>query len=319
MTKKILITGGNGFIGTALRDKLLSKGYSVRILGRGTAKKSDNPNVEYVQANYKNINSLAQAMQGCQGVVHLAAAIFAYSFEEFEAANAGVTANLAQAAAQVEGLETFLYMSSQAAGGYSKDFNNPRTEDQAPDPISDYGKTKLSGERALEQHLPKEIKKIVFRPPIVYGKNDSGVSKIAAWVKRGIMVNTSKGDTYFSFVHVSDLVEAVSIAFELEQAAGQTFYICEEKSYTWKYFIRTMADAMGVKRVFMFTAPLWMLKITAWVYETAARWFKFVPALNYDKVKEAAIDGHWVCSSKKWVNLTGQKFTSLEEGLKKSF
>ncbi|ACC98004.1 Nucleoside-diphosphate-sugar epimerase [Elusimicrobium minutum Pei191] len=315
---KFAITGGAGFIGGALTKKLNSMGHSVRILTRGSGRKSADPQVEYITAKYTDVDSLANALEGCDGVFHLAAAIFAFNYKEFEAANVLTTRNLVDAAAKTNSVKYFTYMSSQAAGGYSADLEHIRTEDDKPKPASDYGRTKLGGENAVES-LPARIKKIIFRPPIVYGKNDSGVSKIADWVKMGIMVNTSKGDAYFNFIHVDDLVNAIVKPIEDESLFGGIYYVCENKPYNWKFFIYSMADAMKVKRPFMFTAPLFVLHIVAFLYEIIAKLFNIAPALNYDKVKEASIKGHWVSSSKKWIDRTGQQFTSLEDGLRKSF
>jgi len=314
---KFAITGGGGFIGGALTKKLLEAGHGVRILSR-RAGQSDDKRIEYVKADYNDAAALARALRGCDGVFHLAAAIFAYNYDGFAKANIDVTKNLVAAARQAGGIKFFIYMSSMAAGGCSADYLCPRTEADAPAPVSDYGITKLGGEEAVRT-LPPEIKTVILRPPVVYGKNDSGVSKIAAWVKKGIMVNTSEGDAYFNFIHVDDLVDALLAATGPAVPSGQTFYVCENKVYTWKYFIEAMARAMGKKPPFMFTAPLWVLKIIAFFYQSSAKIFNFAPALNYDKVKEAAIKGHWAASSAKWCSLTGQKFTPLDEGLKKSF
>ena len=76
---------------------------------------------------------------------------------------------------------------------------------------------------------------------------------------------------------------------------------------------------MGAPKPFMFTLPLWALKCVAWTYQNLAKVFKFTPALNYDKVREAAIKGDWVFTSEKWNNLTKQKFTPLEQALEESF
>ena len=132
------------------------------------------------------------------------------------------------------------------------------------------------------------------------------------------MVNTS-GNGYFSFVHVDDLVLALWQAFVRPDSAGETYFITEDAVYSWDYFITEMARAMHCRKPFMPSAPEWLLRVAAWVYEMAARVTGARPALNYDKVTEAVIPGHWICSGKKWQTLTGQKFTPLAEGLKKSF
>ncbi len=318
MKKTVLVTGGNGFIGKKLTDALLQEGYKVKIVSRRAPKNQPvNPDVTIVKADYQDVSSLTKAMQGCSAVYHLAAAIFGFKFQDFEKANTVATQNMVQAANQTEGLERFVYVSSLAASGFAPTADQPRTEIDTPKPCSDYGITKLGGEKAVHT-LKESISWTIVRPPIVYGKNDSGVSKIASWVRRGLMVNTSsKG--LFSFVYVEDLVKALVMIPHLEATHKETFFICEEATYLWPVFIEKMALAMGVKKPFMPQAPLWVLKLAAGIYSLTARFTGAQPALNYDKVKEAVIDGHWICSSAKWRELSKQEFTSLDEGLKKSF
>jgi hypothetical protein len=80
-----------------------------------------------------------------------------------------------------------------------------------------------------------------------------------------------------------------------------------------------MANAMHVRKPFMPKAPIWLMRVAAWGYELCAKLTGTQPALNYDKVAEAVIPGHWICSSEKWQKLTQQKFTPLKKGLEKSF
>ena len=318
MKKTILITGGNGFIGRALTDKLLHEGFNVRVVTRRAPKhQPTNPAVTLVQVDYNDVTSLEKALEGCCGVFHLAAAIFGFNRQDFEKANVTATQNVVTAVNNTSSVETFVHVSSLAASGFATDKNQPRTEEMTPAPVSDYGITKLGGEQAVKK-LRSGVKWTIIRPPIVYGKNDSGVSKIALWVKRGIMVNTS-GNGYFSFVHVADLVSALWQAFSRTDTDKETYFVCEEAIYSWDYFISEMASAMGCAKPFMPNAPVWAMRLAAWVYEVAARVTGAQPALNYDKVTEAIIAGHWVCSGKKWTTLTGQEFTPLKEGLKKSF
>lgn len=318
MKQTVLVTGGNGFIGKRLTDALLHAGYKVRVVSRhAPAKQPVNPNVSIVQADYQNVDSLRKAMQGCSMVYHLAAAIFGFKYDDFYKANTLATQNLVAAANATEGLERFIYMSSLAASGFASAVEQPRVETDSPNPISDYGRTKLEGEKALLQ-LNSNITWTIFRAPIVYGGSESGVSKIATWVKRGFMVNTS-GNGLFSFVYVADLVEALAAIPKTAGTANQIFFVCEEKDYPWTEFIEKMAKAMGVKKPFMPQAPVWLLKVVAAIYSLIARITGTQPALNYDKVREAIIDGHWICSGAKWQALSGQKFTPLEKGLQQSF
>ena len=318
MKKTVLVTGGNGFIGKRLTDALLQAGYKVRIVSRRVSTKQPvHPDVSLVQADYQNIDSLRQVMQGCSLIYHLAAAIFGFKYEDFEKANTIATQNMVAAANATPGIERFIYMSSLAASGFATDIEHPRVETDKPAPISDYGITKLGGEKAL-LNLRSDIVWTIVRAPIVYGGSESGVSKIATWVKRGLMVNTS-GNGLFSFVYVGDLVTALAAIPQTPGTEGQIFFVCEEKNYPWPDFIHKMATAMGTRKPFMPQAPGWALHIAAAIYSLTARLTGAQPALNYDKIKEAQIPGHWICDGSKWRILSGQSFTPLEEGLKKSF
>lgn len=318
MKPTLLITGGNGFIGRTLTNKLLQEGFNVRIVTRKMPRvQPANPAVTLVQANYDDVNSLKEALKGCTGVFHLAAAIFGFNRQDFEKANVLHTQNVVKAVNETPEVTTFVHVSSLAASGYASDTSHPRTENMKPAPMSDYGRTKLGGEKAVKT-LRSSVKWTIIRPPIVYGKNDSGVSKIALWVKRGLMINTS-GNGMFSFVHVDDLVSALWQAYERKDTAGETYFITEPAVYSWDYFITQMAHAMHCHKPFMPGAPKWLMRVAAFGYEVCARLTGTQPALNYDKVAEATIPGHWICSGDKWVKLTGQIFTSLKDGLAKSF
>ncbi|MDR1124105.1 MAG: NAD-dependent epimerase/dehydratase family protein [Elusimicrobiota bacterium] len=316
--KKAVITGGLGFVGRVLTQRLVQEGWSVKVLSRSLPRgEGGNPSVQVVKVDYNDIAALSAALDGADTVFHLAAAIFAFNREEFERANVALTANLAEAAVKA-GVKAFIYLSSQAAAGPSQYKNNPRAEDDTPAPVSDYGATKLAAEEIVEK-LPADMHKVILRAPVVYGRDDSGVSKIAAWVKRGFMINAGPADTFFNFIYVDDLAQALYTAAETPQAGGQIFFVCENAGYSWKYFIEAMAGAMSCPRPVMFSLPHFALEIAAFIYEFIARIFRFAPALNYDKVKEADIKGHWLCNPQKWINLTGQKFVPLKEGLEVSF
>ncbi|MBQ4493539.1 MAG: NAD-dependent epimerase/dehydratase family protein [Elusimicrobiaceae bacterium] len=316
--KTAVITGGQGFVGQRLCEKLLSEGYKVKIFSRSAYKGAPRENVEVIKVDYSNIAALRTQLEGVNVVFHLAACLFGYNYQDFYKANVGVSKNLCAAAQGILGLDSFVYLSSQAAAGPAKDKKHPIDETCAPCPVSDYGRTKLGAEEYV-LNLPDTMHRVILRAPVVFGRNDSGVSKIASWVKRGLMVNTSSGETYFNFIYIEDLVNALYLASTLSAANAQVFFVGEDKSYSWTYFITTMAEKMGVPRPFMFTLPLWALEAVAWCYQNLAKVFKFAPALNYDKVREAAIKGDWVFTSKKWITLSSQEFTPLEQALEESF
>ena len=313
---KAVITGGSGFIGKRLATILAGKGWKVVIFSRRGGKNSGN--IKTIKVNYFDIEDLTKNLEGADIVFHLAAVLFANNKKEFEKGNAVLTANLVEAAKRAKTVKHFVYQSSLAAAGPSKNTENLINETSPCYPVSDYGKTKLMGEDEVKK-LPPQITYTILRAPTVYGGAEAGVSKISAWVKRGLMVNPSKKDMYFSFVYVGDLVEALILASAHNDAKNETFFISENAIYTWEDFISKLAHAMNVKKPLILNLPPFLLKFAGLCYGFIAKITHTVPALNYDKVAEVLAPGHWACSSKKWVNLTNQKFLSLDEGLKETY
>jgi len=313
---KAVITGGNGFVGKRLAAALVKKGWDVTVFSRRSGKNSKG--IKTVKVNYFDIDDLTKNLAGADIVFHLAAVLFANNAKEFEKGNALLTANLIDAVKRVKTVKHFVYQSSLAAAGPSKNTENLIDETCPCAPVSDYGKTKLLGEVEVKK-LPPSITYTILRAPTVYGGAEAGVSKISAWVKRGLMVNPSKKDMFFSFVYVGDLVDALVLSATNQDVKNQIFFISEQAIYTWEDFIKKLAAAMNVKKPIILNLPPVFLKFAGLCYGFIAKITHTVPALNYDKVAEALAPGHWACSSKKWINLTGQKFLSLDEGLKETY
>lgn len=316
--KTVVITGGTGFIGSALARALLARGYKVRIFTRRmpAAKLTD---AEYAVVSFDDKESLRNAAEGADFIVHLAALLFSRTREGFERVNITGTANLVKAAGSLSKHPAkFIYISSLAAGGPSPSAPTPRDETMADAPISAYGATKLGGEKKIRE-LPSTIRYTVLRPPIVYGKNEFAVSKIAEWVKKGFMVTAGSSDGAFSFIHVNDLTAAIITAMEEPVTDGQTYYVCENKVYPWRAFIGLLAGAMKVKMPLMLDLPKGPLYAVGLIYEAVSWLIGAEPVLNRDKALEGSA-GSWTASPSKWERDTGWKgWTSLEDGIKKTF
>lgn len=313
--KNIAVTGGTGFVGQALSRALLAKGYAVTIISR-RAPQRPLPGAQYAQADFADAAGLGRALAGADAVVHLAAALFCRSREAFMRANAAGTANLAAAANAVPSLKKFIYISSLAAGGPSPE-GAPRTEALPDAPVSAYGLSKLEGEKAARAFANGPL--VILRPPIIYGKKDSGFSKIAEWVRKGVMVNAGSAGGRFSFVYIDDLVAAIIAALETPSFDGGCFYVCEERSYAWREFISMLAQGMGVKMPLMLSLPPAAVYAVGWLYEAVTKLTGAEPVMNRDKAREAAAP-NWTASPALWEKASGHAaWTPLAEGIKKTF
>jgi nucleoside-diphosphate-sugar epimerase len=317
--KKILVTGGTGFIGRALVKRLIKEGYQVRLTTRRNPEDVKIENAEVIKVSFNDVESLKKAVEGCSGVFHLAALISGCSREEFEKANVKSTENVVSAVnAQEKKPEFFIYSSSLASGGPSQNPEMPRTEQMKDEPVSNYGRTKLAAETFVKQ-LDGSIKWTILRPPIVYGKNDAGISKVARWVKRGFMVNMCAGDVFFNFIYLGDLIEVMITAIKNPATKGQTYFVCENKHYPWMFFIDSIAKSMGKKRPIMLTLSPGKMKMLGKAYQWISKMIGTEPVFNEDKAVEACA-GNWIASSKKWEKDTDWKgWTPLVEGLKETF
>ncbi len=314
--KTVAITGGTGFIGTALARMLLARGYAVRIFTRRIpARRVEG--AQYAEVSYDSRDSLKKACEGADYVVHMAAVLFSRSRAGFEKVNVAGTANLVGAISSLpKPPEKLVYISSLAAGGPSP-AGAPRTEAVPDAPVSEYGRTKLGGEKEV-MRLPPFVRRTILRPPIVYGKNEYAVSKIAHWVKKGFMVNAGSSGS-FNFVYVEDLAAAVITALENPATDGQAYYVCENRAYPWRDFIAMLAQAMGVKMPFMVDLPGPLLGALGLVYEAVSLVGGAEPVFNRDKAKEGAAP-NWTASSSKWERDTRWPgWTPLAEGIKKTF
>lgn len=303
-------------MGGTLAKAALARGYTPRILTRS---KPARPleGAQYRIVDFADPQTLADALEGAHYAIHLAAALFCRSQEEFESANTSGTANMVLACAKTLTLKKLIYLSSLAAGGPSQDPSKPRLESDGEAPVSFYGKSKLGGEIAVK--TLRDIPYVILRPPIIYGKHGSSTSSIAAWVKKGFMANAGSGDALFSFIYIDDLISALLKALETETLHGKTYYVCENRTYPWKQFITLLAEAMGVKMPLMITLPPKAMYGAGWLYEIITKLTGAEPVFNRDKAREGSAP-NWTASSAAWErDAAWQGWTSLEEGMKKTF
>ncbi|KPK56649.1 MAG: NAD-dependent dehydratase, partial [Thiotrichales bacterium SG8_50] len=151
---KILVTGGAGFIGSHLDERLLATGVSVRVLDNlSTGRRENLPKhaaLEFVEGDIRDPAAVAGAVAGVDAIVHLAAVASVQASVDdpvgTHAANFDGTLNLLEAARRT-GVTRFLYASSAAV--YGDNARLPVNEDLALNPLTPYAADKLAGEYYL--------------------------------------------------------------------------------------------------------------------------------------------------------------------------
>ncbi|UCB52931.1 MAG: NAD-dependent epimerase/dehydratase family protein, partial [Candidatus Zixiibacteriota bacterium] len=230
-----LVTGANGFVGSHLAEGLLERGYRVRCLVRKTSdlRWLSGLEVEYFYGDVADKESLKGVCGNVDLVFHAAGLTSARSRKEYLRANAEGTRNLVEVCLeQNPKLQRFVYVSSQAAVGPGVD-ERPLDETAPSRPITDYGESKLEGERIVLEHV-SQLPVTVVRPPAVYGPRDTDVLGFFKVASRGFRVSFGKGESFLSLVYVKDLVDGIIRAAENPKSLGQTYFIADDKVYSWR-------------------------------------------------------------------------------------
>ncbi|MEX2238773.1 MAG: NAD-dependent epimerase/dehydratase family protein [Dehalococcoidia bacterium] len=313
MHQRCLVTGGTGFVGSHLVEGLLTAGRPVTCTVRSTSDPRwlKGTGAQLVPCDLRRVDEIKKALFNVDLVFHVAGAINASSREEFLQVNAGLTLNLLGACADQEIPPRFVYVSSQAAAGPSRGVV-PRDEGMPPEPVSDYGRSKLAGEegvRAYSGRLPW----VIVRPPVVYGPRDRAMLTVFKLARSPIRP-TPGSNRPLSLIYVEDLVEGMLKAGTSDAADGRVYFLAHPEPTTMGGLGDALARVMG-KRGVTVPIPAPVIKGAALISETAMGLLGRTAALNRDKAREITQPG-WVCSTEKAERDLGFTATTPhEEGL----
>lgn len=294
---KVLVTGANGFIGSHLVEALLAEGHAVRCLLRPASDRRWLAGLDYEEAlgSLLEEETLARAVEGVDVVYHNAGVTKTRKAETFYRVNAGGTANLADACRARPTPPRFVYVSSQAAAGPCRETEALREED-ACRPMSDYGRSKLEGERALKKRAA-DLPFVVIRPSAVYGPRDTEILLYFKYINRGIEPVLGWDDRYLSLCYVRDLVDALLSAGGGAGKLGEAYFIAHDEVWNWRGISREVAAALGVKTLPV-RVPKAVLFGAATVAELAGTLTGKLGTLNRERAR-TMMEGLWVCDVHK--------------------
>ena len=302
----ILVTGGSGFIGSHLLDKLAAMGRPARALLRRHV--TIPPGIAAAYADLDSGEGIEDALRGVTTVIHVAGVTKALRAANYYAGNAAATERLADAAAR-HGLR-FLHVSSLAAAGPGID-GVPVNEDSEPHPVSHYGKSKLEAERIVRRLIPDAV---IVRPAVVYGPRDTGVFALLKSISKGRAFELGGGERWFSAIYVEDLIEALLAASESPQAAGRDYFLAHSKPSTWTQFSDAAARIMSRRRR-VWSIPLRVAYGVAGFAEGWSFATRKPSIISRDKIAEARCD-YWVCDTRRAAAELGfEARTALTTGL----
>ena len=254
MFKKILVTGGSGFIGFHLHDHLAHD----RIVNLDLEEPDFDYRSTFIKGDVRDPKILAQALAGCDAIWSMAAAHkdFGISRDEYFAINEFGTQILTEAATAA-GIKQFIFFSSVAVYG---DSNEPRTEGSPTTPSNDYGASKLAAERVLEAWAAEDTSRevLIIRPVVVYGeRNFANVHRLMKQIDKGQYVNIGAGTNIKSIAYGKNLVQAVLYLLDHMKQGVSVYNYADEPQLTSRMIGETIAAALGKSKPM--TLPYWLV------------------------------------------------------------
>jgi nucleoside-diphosphate-sugar epimerase len=240
------ISGGAGFLGLHLARRLLADGHAVRTLDLAPL---DDPelerSVEELRGDVRSAADARRLVEGADVLVHAAAALpIQASRDSIRSVNVGGTATLLAAAAEA-GVRRVLLVSSTAVYGVPE--VHPISEDAPLVGVGWYGESKIEAEQVTCDFGRRGLEFTIVRPKTFIGPERLGVFEILFdWIRdnRRIYV-LGAGENRYQLLAVEDLVDAMVIAAERPEAAGQTVNVGARQFGTVRSDLQALIDHAG--------------------------------------------------------------------------
>ncbi len=312
---RILVTGATGFLGSHIAEQLARQGHAVRVLVRRTSDRSFLQGFEAEEAlgEVTQPDSLPVVVDGVEAIVHAAGLTKARSAAEFDAVNAGGTANLLAALDPTQPLRRFVLISSLAAHGPSED-GQPRPPEAPPTPITAYGRSKLRAEEIVRSWAGDGRAATIIRPPVIYGPRDRQLLpffQAACWRLAPLL---GGGTNSVSCVYVEDAARAAALAATAgDDAPSATYALDDGVVYTWRDLLAAVEQAVG-KKALRLPSPPWAFAAAALVSELYGGLRRQAVSFTREKVVEMR-QRYWICSHEEITRDLGwQPQVGLSEG-----
>jgi UDP-4-keto-D-QuiNAc 4-reductase len=254
---KILVTGANGFVGSALCQAATAFDHVIYAVVRSPAPLLPTGVTQVVVADLTDLAQRQDLLSDIDCVIHLAARVHVMAdrtadpLAAFRATNTTATVELATAAAQA-GVRRFIYLSSIKVNGEGQpDCPAPTVKTYSeltkPAPCDPYGISKWEAECQLQQvAIETGLEIVIIRPPLVYGPTvKANFLQLLRLVQRGVPLPLGLVKNARSLVFVGNLVDAIFTCVTHPQAAGQTFMVSDGVDVSTPDLIRGLAQALG--------------------------------------------------------------------------
>src|SRR5690606_31632372 len=313
MRRRALISGATGFVGGHLVDRLADRGWELHALVRPTSdtRALREHGVRLWTGELSDRELLRRACGEVEVVFHLAAVTAARDEEGYHRANVDGTRTLVDALVEADPMPARLvYLSSYAACGPAPP-DGVRHNEESPQPLTTYGRTKLAGEEIVRSLAGRGVEVVVMRAPAVYGPGDRALLPYFRLIALRLAPIPKNGENRLHLIYVADLARALEGAAD---APPGTYAVASPGVHRWSEVVGTIASVMNRKPLQIpLAAPL--VRLAAGISQAAGSLAGRAAPFNREKAEEMLASA-WVC------DLTGseavlppEQATPLREGI----
>ena len=271
MVEGAFVTGGSGFIGGRLVERLVTDGRPVRALARSeaAAERVAALGAEPVRGDIGDRTSLTDAASGCDVAFHLAAHLGEWGpWEEFERGNVEGTRNVLEACAEA-GVRRFVHCGTEAALMAGEPLVNvDESAPLRPNSRAPYPATKARAEQAVRDANRDGFETVAVRPRFVWGRGDTTLlPEMVATVEAGKWAWVGGGANVTDTTHVDNVVEGLVLAAE-KGAPGEAYFVTDGEPVVFREFVTALLETQGVQAPGR-SIPAWSAAPLARIAETA--------------------------------------------------
>ena len=289
---KVLVTGGTGFLGRFLVQRLSVAGERVRVLVRPSSVRwpAALNGIEPVVGDLCDLPSLIRALDGMEAVCHCAARMATGgAWSEFEAVTVRGTESLLEAACRQK-VGRFLHVSS--LGVYGLNGERTITEDSpfdaSPDARGYYARSKIEAERLVWQYARERgLPSTVIRPGPLYGPGRPPfVARLRIPLGPKLQIVIARSQQYLPLTYVEHAAEVMSLALHSDRAIGRAYNVVDrEPIQQGKYLVLLREVGLSQARTVLIP-PAPFFSLVSWV-ERACHWVGVTPPLSRHQLERA--------------------------------
>jgi len=316
---RIFITGGTGFIGRRLTERLASEGNELVLLLRNPSKASPGAGagVTYVKGDIFNREALDSGMKDCDWVFHLAAFTKPWSKDPSEAYRTNVTGTInILDTAVANGVKRVVLTSTAGTIGCS-DGNSATCATTNPSPVFNtlYEKTKAEAEKIAREYAGRGLEVVVVNPTRVFGpgllSKSNSMTRIISLYRSGLWrIMPGDGRSVGNYVYIDDVVNGHILA-AMKGRPGER-YILGGENLSFRELFSAIGRAAGRERI-VFPLPFPVMRSVVSANTFLTKITGIPPLITKDWLDKYM--NNWIMSSDKAVTELGYSVTPFVEGV----